>query len=190
MGGSAACRRRLGRGRLVRGCARSAGTEKRLRSFWGASGSAAARSRQRGLCSACSLSPHLLSQPSWLPICPPQPAAFLICPPTRPPGAGSRAPVVPGKQRGRAPAPSGSLLSVARVAAALGGDCGAESGFGGLLLWGEKSTPCHSTLHSSLPSGRAWGEYGRPQVRPGFPQLRGACPQPVPRSRQPHTSRS
>lgn len=49
--GSAACQRRLGRRRLVRGCARNAGTEERYRSFWGANGSAAAGSRQRGLCS-------------------------------------------------------------------------------------------------------------------------------------------
>lgn len=82
MVGRAACRRRLGRGRLARGCARSAGIGECLRFVWGASGSAA-ENRRRCPCPACSLSPHLLSQPSWLPISPPQPAASLICPPTR-----------------------------------------------------------------------------------------------------------
>lgn len=123
----------------MRDCVLSTETEECLQSVWGAGGSAAAGSWRRGLCPACSFSPHLLSLQSWLPIWLPQPAAFLICPPTRSAGAGSRAPVVPGKRRGRAPAPSGSLLSAARVAAALGRDCrrGVVLG-GGLPLWGRK----------------------------------------------------
>lgn len=179
MGGKAACRRRLGRGRLARGCARSAGIGECLRFVWGASGSAA-ENRRRCPCPACSLSPHLLTQPSWLPISPPQPAASLICPPTRP--------LVPARpwflgsseeEPQRPPALFCPRLAWLRQWEET---AGGEWFWGAATRVGGKSAHCHS--------GRAWGECGRPQVRPGFPQLRGARPQPAPRSRQPLTGGS
>lgn len=141
-----------------RGAVRAAPEPECLRFVWGASGSAA-ENRRRGPCPACSLSPHLLSQPSWLPISPPQPAASLICPPTRPPGAGSRASVVPGKQRGRAPAPSGSLLSTTRVAAAVGRDCGRGVVLGGCYSGGGqiRTLPLWARLgRVRAATGEAW----------------------------------
>lgn len=182
--GGAACRRRLGWGWLARGCARGAGT-----------GVCSVRLGRQWVCDA---EPAAGSMPGVQPLAPPPLLAVLATYLAAPAGglpnlpahslAGCWFPRVRGSWEAARKSPSAppprSLLSATRVAEAVGRDCRRGVVLGGCYSGGgEKSAPCHS----SLPSGRAWGECRRPQVRPGFPQLRGPCPQPAPRSRQPRT---